>query len=101
MPPVKLAEDARKLALNLIPHWKEVVGRDAIERKFRFKDFKQAWIWMSKVAEIADEKNHHPEWFNVYNRVDVVLSTHDCGGISQLDIDLAQNMDKLYDAHTS
>lgn len=62
----------------------ESTGRDAIQKSYHFKDFKQAWAWMSKVAVLAEEMNHHPEWFNVYNMVDVKLTTHDCSGLSSL-----------------
>jgi len=94
--PTKLEGDARLSALKEIPLWKEVNGRDAIFRKFEFTDFKGAWAWMSKVAEVADQMDHHPEWFNVYNRVEVTLSTHDCGGLSQNDITLAKKLDEFF-----
>jgi len=96
MPPTRLVGSEREKALKEIPHWKEVQGRDAIERKFEFKDFKEAWAWMTRVAEVADQMDHHPEWFNVYNRVNVTLATHDCSGLSQLDIDLANKLDSFY-----
>ncbi|XP_064397501.1 putative pterin-4-alpha-carbinolamine dehydratase [Halichondria panicea] len=69
--------------------WKTVEGRDAIQKEFTFKDFSEAWGFMSRVALKAEQMNHHPEWFNVYNRVDVTLSTHDCQGLSLRDIKLA------------
>jgi len=59
-------------------------GRNAIKKTFMFADFSQAWSWMSRVALLAEKMNHHPEWFNVYNVVEVTLSTHDCGGLSEL-----------------
>jgi len=96
MPPTKLQGENRAKALKEIPQWTEVVGRDAVQRKFQFQDFKEAWAWMTKIAEIADKADHHPEWFNVYNRVEVTLATHDCNGLSQLDIDLAKQMDQLF-----
>ena len=74
---------------------KQSDDRDAIEKKYEFKNFTDAFEWMSKVAVYADEKDHHPEWFNVYNRVDVLLSTHDAGGFSEKDVDLANKMDDL------
>lgn len=75
--------------------WTEVEGRDAITKTFRFKTFNAAFGWMTRVAMIAEKMNHHPEWFNVYNRVEVTLSTHDAGGLSELDIKLARRMDTL------
>ncbi|MDJ1015390.1 MAG: 4a-hydroxytetrahydrobiopterin dehydratase [Paracoccaceae bacterium] len=75
--------------------WEAVEGRDAIQKTFRFKSFVEAWGWMSQAAIIAEKMNHHPEWFNVYNRVEVVLTTHDAGGLSSLDIALAEKMDGL------
>ena len=70
-------------------------GRDAILKKFTFKDFNEAFGFMTRVAIKADKMDHHPEWFNVYNRVEVTLSTHDCSGLSQKDIKLAQFMDQV------
>mmetsp|Transcript_46137 Transcript_46137/g.68742 ORF Transcript_46137/g.68742 Transcript_46137/m.68742 type:complete len:135 (-) Transcript_46137:963-1367(-) len=73
--------------------WKEVDGRNAITKTYEFADFEQAWSFMSKTAVLAETMNHHPEWFNVYNRVEVTLTTHDCGGVSQKDIDMATSME--------
>jgi 4a-hydroxytetrahydrobiopterin dehydratase len=70
-------------------------ARDAIEKSYKFKDFVQAFGWMSSAAICAEKMGHHPEWFNVYNRVDVLLTTHDADGLSQLDVKLAQIFDKL------
>lgn len=87
----------RETALKSIPTWKEVTtGRDAITRTYKFADFKTAFYsFMTRVAEVAEKNNHHPEWFNVYNRVDVVLATHDDNGVTQKDIILAKEMDKI------
>ncbi|KAL7889887.1 hypothetical protein AOLI_G00021450 [Acnodon oligacanthus] len=74
--------------------WVEVVGRDAIYKEFIFKDFNQAFGFMSRVALQAEKMDHHPEWFNVYNKVQITLSTHDCGGLSQRDITLATFIDQ-------
>jgi 4a-hydroxytetrahydrobiopterin dehydratase len=91
----KLTGAARDAALEKLTAqgWSEVEGRDAIHRRFKFADFAEAWGWMSRVAVIAEKMNHHPEWSNVYNRVEVTLTTHDAGGLSALDVDLAEKMD--------
>jgi 4a-hydroxytetrahydrobiopterin dehydratase len=73
--------------------WSEVNGRDAIIKTFQFKSFSQAWGWMSRVALLAEKMDHHPEWVNVYGRVDVTLSTHTAGGVTEKDIALARKMD--------
>jgi len=91
----KLTADARKAALGKLKLWSEVSGRDAITRKFKFKNFREAFAFMTKVAEVAEQMNHHPEWTNIYQTVEVTLSTHDAGGITKLDIDMAEAMDKL------
>lgn len=75
--------------------WDVVKGRDAIYKKYQFNDFVAAFGFMSSTALIAEKMSHHPEWFNVYNRVEVTLSTHDCNGLSLLDVELAQQMDDL------
>lgn len=75
--------------------WAAVPGRDAIRKVMKFRNFSEAWGFMSRVALLAEKLNHHPEWRNVYNTVDVTLTTHDCHGISRLDIDLAQAMDRI------
>lgn len=90
----KLTAEARKAALGKLTGWSDVEGRDAITKKFVFKDFKAAFAFMTKVADVAEQMNHHPEWFNVYKTVEVTLSTHDAGGLTELDIKLAQEMDR-------
>jgi 4a-hydroxytetrahydrobiopterin dehydratase len=75
----KLTTDARRAALAQLAGWSEVDGRDAIHKTFRFKNFNQAFGFMTRVALMAEKMDHHPEWFNVYNRVDVTLATHDAG----------------------
>jgi 4a-hydroxytetrahydrobiopterin dehydratase len=89
----KLSAEARRDALAELTDWGQVEDRDAIEKSFKFKSFSEAWGFMSRVALAAEKLNHHPEWFNVYNRVDILLSTHDCGGLSELDIKLAKRID--------
>ena len=89
----KLTAEARAAALAELEGWREVEGRDAIEKSFKFKNFNQAWGFMNRVALVAEKIDHHPEWFNVYNRVEVVLTTHDCDGLSELDVTLAKRMD--------
>ena len=73
--------------------WELIEGRDAIRKTFRFKSFIDAWGWMSRMAIHAEKLDHHPEWFNVYNRVEVTLTTHDADGLSALDLKLAAKMD--------
>ncbi len=85
----KLSGEARRAALADLAGWSEVEGRDAIEKSFKFKNFNEAWGFISRVALAAEKMDHHPEWFNVYNRVDILLSTHDCGGLSERDVKLA------------
>lgn len=91
----KLSADARKTALGKLTGWSEVSGRDAITKKFEFKDFNQAFGFMTRAALVAEKMDHHPEWFNVYNKIEVTLSTHDAGGVTELDVKLAETMDKL------
>jgi 4a-hydroxytetrahydrobiopterin dehydratase len=89
----KLSPAARSAALKKLRKWKSVAGRDAIARKFEFANFGEAFAFMSRVALLAEKMDHHPEWFNVYNKVEVTLSTHDAGGVTQNDIDMATAMD--------
>ena len=91
----KLTADARKTALTRLAGWSEVAGRDAIAKKFVFKDFSQAFGFMTRAALAAEKMDHHPEWLNVYKTVEVTLSTHDAGGVTDLDVKLAETMDKL------
>jgi 4a-hydroxytetrahydrobiopterin dehydratase len=89
----KLEGTARKAALGSLSGWREVQGRDAITRKFVFADFNQAFGFMTRVALVAEKMDHHPEWFNVYKTVEVTLSTHDAGGLTDRDVALAKTMD--------
>ncbi|HVV61414.1 MAG TPA: 4a-hydroxytetrahydrobiopterin dehydratase [Pseudolabrys sp.] len=91
----KLSGDARKTAFGKLSGWSEVSGRDAISKKFVFKDFNEAFGFMTRAALIAEKMDHHPEWFNVYKNVEVTLSTHDAGGVTELDVKLAEAMDKI------
>jgi len=91
----KLAGEARRAALARLKGWNEVAGRDAISRKFIFADFNEAFGFMTRAALIAEKLDHHPEWFNVYKTVEVTLSTHDAGGLTERDVKLAEAMDKL------
>jgi len=91
----KLSGEARKSALSRLSGWSEVAGRDAITRKFVFKDFNEAFGFMTRAALVAEKMDHHPEWFNVYKTVEVTLSTHDTGGLTELDVKLAEAMNKL------
>lgn len=94
---MKLNDSERSTELSplLEKGWSLVEGRDAIKKSFIFSNFIDAWGFMSRVALKAESMNHHPEWFNVYNKVDVTLSTHDCQGLSQRDIKLATFMDSI------
>ncbi|KAH3700053.1 hypothetical protein DPMN_075019 [Dreissena polymorpha] len=88
---MKLTEEERMSSLSPLTSngWTMVNGRDAIYKEFLFKNFNEAWGFMSQVALQAEKMDHHPEWFNVYNKVQITLSTHDCGGLSQRDVKLA------------
>ena len=88
----KLTKTEVTQKLKRLSGWKMVKGRNAITKTFKFKDFIQAFGWMTSMAIYAEKKDHHPEWFNVYSTVEVVLSTHDIGGVSNLDIELAKKM---------
>jgi 4a-hydroxytetrahydrobiopterin dehydratase len=89
----KLDPTARAAALKELPQWREVDGRDAITRTFQFKSFNEAFGFMSRVALLAEKMDHHPEWFNVYNRIEITLATHDAGGVTEKDIAMAKAMD--------
>jgi 4a-hydroxytetrahydrobiopterin dehydratase len=91
----RLTADARKAALQTLPGWSTVAGRDAIARTFIFKDFSEAFGFMARVALAAEKSDHHPEWRNVYKTVEVVLATHDADGVTQRDIDLATTMNAI------
>ena len=91
----KLTEAERTDALQTLSGWEEARGGDAIMKHFSFSDFNEAFAFMTRVALRAEQMDHHPEWFNVYNRVDVTLTTHDAGGLSELDVALAHLMDGI------
>ena len=91
----KLEAADRQAALAELDGWSEVDGRDAITKSFQFKDFSEAFGWMARVALVAEKMDHHPEWFNVYRTVDVTLSTHDAGGLTAKDTELAGHMDRM------
>lgn len=88
--------DAERTALPArLPLWRMADGRDAIERRFVFRDFAEAWGFMARVALLAEKHDHHPDWTNVYNRVAIVLTTHDAGGLSARDVTLARAIDSV------
>jgi len=91
----KLSGEARKAALARLDGWSEVKTRDAISKKFVFADFNQAFGFMTRAALLAEKLDHHPEWSNVYKTVEVTLSTHDAGGLTELDVKLAEAMNKF------
>lgn len=90
-----LDREARAEALDGLKDWSPVKGRDAITRTFEFKNFVEAFGFMTKVALKAEKMNHHPEWSNVYGKVEISLSTHDAGGLTELDVKLARAIDRL------
>lgn len=91
----KLDLAARATLAADLPGWTMVDGRDAIRREWRFGDFSAAWGFMARVALLAEQQDHHPEWSNVYNRVTILLTTHDAGGLSARDVRLARAIDAL------
>ncbi|MCK1409366.1 4a-hydroxytetrahydrobiopterin dehydratase [Bradyrhizobium sp. 76] len=91
----RLSAEARRQALGGLSGWTEVQGRDAIGKTFVFKDFNEAFGFMTRAALVAEKMDHHPEWRNVYKTVEVVLATHDAGGVTALDIELATAMNAI------
>ncbi|MHB2165500.1 4a-hydroxytetrahydrobiopterin dehydratase [Alsobacter sp. R-9] len=91
----KLIGAEREAVLHGLPGWEPVDGRDAIRKRFVFRDFSEAFGFMARVALVAEKLDHHPEWSNVYRTVDVVLTTHDAGGLTGLDVELASAMDRI------
>lgn len=91
----RLNDDELKQALASLEGWQKISDREAISKSFKFKNFSEAFGFMTRVALYAEKIDHHPEWFNVYNRVDVTLATHSENGITELDIKLAQKMNSL------
>jgi len=91
----RLSVEARRKALAELAGWAPVEGRDAIEKSFKFKSFNAAWGFMSRVALAAEKMDHHPEWFNVYNQVRILLTTHDCDGLSERDVALAHIIERF------
>jgi 4a-hydroxytetrahydrobiopterin dehydratase len=91
----KLTGEARGKLLAELQGWRVADGRDAIVKSFKFKDFNQAFAFMARVAMMAEKMDHHPEWSNVYNKVDILLSSHDAGGLTERDIKLAKFIDQV------
>ena len=89
----KLDDTARATLATKLPDWQ--LAGEHLKRSFRFKDFNEAWGFMSRVALLAEAQDHHPEWFNVYNKVDIALTTHDAGGLSARDVRLAKAIEAL------
>ncbi len=97
----RLTAQERRMFFDGHPGWSDLAGawedgRDAMQKSFVFADFNAAFGWMARIALIAEKMDHHPEWFNVWNRVDVTLSTHDAGGLTIRDTELAEQMDRLF-----
>ena len=91
----RLSEEEQRTALNELSGWSLVTGREAITRTFTFRDFNEAFGFMTRVALVAEKSDHHPEWRNVYKTVEVVLATHDAGGVTERDLDLARAIDAI------
>lgn len=91
----KLDAQTVEAELAKLDGWEKLADRDAIRKTFAFKNFSEAWAFMSRCALLAEKMVHHPEWFNVYNRVEVTLNTHDVGGLSVLDFKMAARLDKF------
>ncbi len=95
MPATRLSAHEIASAFATLKGWSLAEGREAIRKRFVFRDFNEAFGWMTRAALVAEKLDHHPEWFNVYKTVDVTLATHDAGGVTQLDVTLAKAMDAL------
>lgn len=95
----RLKPEDRAAGLNALPGWHLCEGREAITKSFKLRDFREAFGFMTQIALVAEKMNHHPEWSNVYRSVDITLSTHDVGGLSKLDLDLATAIDKIADRY--
>ena len=91
----RLSEAERRELLPSLQGWSMVEGRDAIRKRFTFRNFNEAFGWMCRVALAAEKMNHHPEWLNVYRTVDVTLSTYDAGGLTRRDVELARAMERM------
>lgn len=91
----RLEDAARDIAMQLVPQWTYDADARGIRRTLRFADFAEAFGFMARVAILAEKADHHPEWFNVYNRIEILLTTHDADGLSQRDIDLARKIDVI------
>ncbi len=94
----KLTDKEIAAALAKLPGWSQVEGRSAIKKSYQFANFTEAWGFMARVALLAEKQDHHPEWFNVWNKVEITLSTHDAGGLSARDVRLAESIEKLKSA---
>ena len=92
----QLTENERASWLAALPEWTLARDGAAIERKFELADFSEAFAFMARVALLAEKRDHHPEWFNVYNRVEITLTTHDAGGLSLRDVEMAKTIDALF-----
>ncbi len=93
--PTQLSADERDAAIAALDGWQYDADAKAITKDFRFGDFSEAWGFMNRAALLAEKMDHHPEWFNVYNKVDVKMTTHDADGVTSLDIEMARAMDRF------
>ncbi len=94
----KLSNHERAQFFSTFKGWEDIAGRDGAKKSFKFDDFNHAFGFMTRIAIMADKMDHHPEWFNVYNRVEIVLTTHDAGGLSDRDVALARFIEDIYEA---
>lgn len=93
--PTRLIDAERAALANRLPAWTLATDRDALVREFKFRDFNEAWGFMSRVALLAEKQDHHPEWSNVWNTVRIALTTHDAGGLTSRDLKLAEAIDAM------
>lgn len=91
----RLTREEREAALTALPHWRWDADGDALIRSFAFRDFRTAFAFMTRVADLAEMQDHHPDWSNVYNRVTIRLTTHDAGGVTGRDIKMAHSIDEI------
>ena len=95
----RLSDPQIETALKTLTGWKRCNNRHALQKNFKFKSFEVTWKFMTQIAQYAEEVDHHPEWSNIYNRVDIILTTHDANGISERDIQMAQKIEEIMETY--